>query len=116
MQRESIIRGFINKALIIAAGQGTRIHSITNGKPKPLTHHLGLSLIQRVILNVKEVGVDEFIIVIGYLGDEIKWELENGSKYGVKITYIENKEWQKGNGISALKARELLDKGTKEIY
>ncbi len=114
MQNES--NGFGNRALIIAAGQGVRLHSITNGKPKPLTNLLGLSLIERVIFSVKEAGVDDFIIVIGYHGSEIKAELEDGSKYGVKITYIENNEWQKGNGVSVLKARELLDKNNNEKF
>jgi len=102
--------GFINKALIIAAGQGSRLHSITNGNPKPLTNLLGLSLIERVMLSVKEAGVHEFVMVIGYLGNKIKAKLGDGTKYGAKITYVDNDEWQKGNGISVLKARESLNK------
>lgn len=108
--------GFINKALIIAAGQGSRLHSITNGNPKPLTHLLGLSLIERVMLGVKEAGVSDFVMVIGYLGDKIKAKLGDGTKYGAKITYVENNEWQKGNGISVLKAKELLNKNSKEKF
>ncbi len=108
--------GLINRALIIAAGQGSRLHSITNGNPKPLTHLLGLSLIERVMLSVKGVGVNDFVIVIGYLGDKIKAKLGNGSKYGVKITYVMNDEWQKGNGISVLKAKDLLNKDNKEKF
>lgn len=107
---------FINRALIIAAGQGTRLHSITNGEPKPLIPLLGLLLIERVMLSVIESGVDDFIIVIGYLGDKIKAKLGDGSKYGAKITYIENEEWHKGNGISVLKAKELFSKNNHERF
>jgi CDP-L-myo-inositol myo-inositolphosphotransferase len=113
---ETESNGLINKALIIAAGQGSRLHSITNGNPKPLIHLLGLSLIERVMLSVKEAGVCDFIIVIGYLGDKVKAKLGDGSKYGVKITFIENSQWQGGNGISVLKAKELINKKSNEKF
>ena len=96
------------KALIIAAGKGRRFENLTQDKPKPLIQLLGLSLIERVILAARQAGIGEFIIVIGYLGVRIKERLGNGNRYGVKITYVENREWQRGNGISALKAKELL--------
>ena len=96
------------EALIIAAGRGGRIEGITKNKPKPLLCLLGLSLIERVILSSKQAGIDEFVVVVGYQGEEIKKKLGDGSKYGVKIHYVENKEWEKGNGISVLKARKLL--------
>ena len=96
------------KALIIAAGEGSRLGNLTKDEPKPLVRLLGLSLVERVILTAKEVGIDEFIIVIGYLGKRIKEKLGDGNRYGVKITYIENREWERGNGVSVLKAKESL--------
>ncbi len=97
------------KALIIAAGEGTRLNRLTEDKPKPLIQLLGLSLIERVLLTAKQAGIGEFFIVVGYLGDRIISKLGDGSRYGVEINYIENKEWQKGNGVSVLNAREFLD-------
>lgn len=70
---------------------------------------MGLSLIERVILTARQVGIDELVIVIGYLGEKIKEKLGNGNRYGVKIAYIENKEWEKGNGVSVLKAKKALN-------
>ena len=70
---------------------------------------MGLSLIERVILTARQVGIDELVIVIGYLGEKIKEKLGNGNRYGVKIAYIENKEWEKGNGVSVLKAKKSLN-------
>jgi choline kinase len=66
-------------------------------------------LIERVILTAKQAGIDEFVIVIGYLGERLKEKLGDGNRFGVKITYIENIEWNRGNGISVLKAKELLN-------
>ena len=97
------------KALIIAAGKGSRLKSLTKGEPKPLIRLLGLSLIERVILTAKKAGVDEFVIVIGCLGEKIKEELADGNRHDVRITYIENRQWQNGNGVSVLKAKDLLN-------
>jgi len=97
------------KALIIAAGKGSRLKSLTIVEPKPLIQLLGLSLIERIILTARQAGIDEFVIVIGYLEEKIKDKLGDGKRYGVKITYIENLEWQRGNGVSVLKVKEFLE-------
>ncbi len=97
------------KALIIAAGRGSRLKGLTKDEPKPLIKLLGLSLVERVILTAKRAGIDEFVMVIGYLGERIREELGDGDRYGVKVTYIENREWERGNGVSVLKAKELLN-------
>jgi len=109
-------KGKISRALIIAAGIGSRLHSVTNGKPKPLTRILGLSLIERALINLKKCGVEDCTIVIGYEGDEIKKELGYGEKCGVKITYIENNEWDKGNGVSVLKAKGVLSNNNHDKF
>ncbi len=92
------------KALIIAAGQGTRLRPI--GDTKPLVSLLGLCLIERVILTAKKSGIKEFCIVVGYHSEKIKERLSDGKKYGVKIQYVQNDQWAQGNGISVLKARD----------
>jgi len=94
------------KALILAAGEGKRIKVI--GDSKPLVSLLGLCLIERVILTAKKSGIKEFCIVVGYNGDKIRNHLSDGKKYGVKIEYIQNDEWSRGNGISILKAKNLM--------
>jgi len=96
------------KALIIAAGRGSRLNGLTKDKPKSLIQLLGLSLIERVILTAKQAGIGEFVVTVGYLGEKIKANLGDGRKLRSKITYIENKEWEKGNGVSVLKAKGCL--------
>jgi len=97
------------KALIIAAGKGSRLGGLTKNKPKPLIKLLGLSLIERVIITAKQAGIKEFVIVVGCLGDKIKEKLGAGNRYDVQINYVENTGWQKGNGISVLRAEESLN-------
>lgn len=96
------------KALIIAAGNGTRLQPYAKGRHKSLLPLLGLKIIERVILTAKETGISEFVIVIGYEGKSIKTLLRDGEKYGVSISYVENKNWEKANGISVLKAKRFF--------
>lgn len=97
------------KALIIAAGRGERFRPFTDENPKPLIPLLGRPLIERVILAVRETGIKDLIVVTGYLGEKLRAFLGDGSKYGVRIEYVENRRWQLGNGVSVYEARGLID-------
>ncbi len=94
------------EALIIAAGKGSRLSRFYS--PKPLTPIFGLRLIERIILAGKLAGIRDFKIVVGYKSEKIKKELGNGERYGVRIQYIDNPEWEKGNGVSVLKAKNYM--------
>jgi CDP-L-myo-inositol myo-inositolphosphotransferase len=95
------------KCLIIAAGRGSRLSS--RGDSKPLIPLLGVSLIERVILTAQESSVADFHVVTGYNGEKVRDYLDRLSqKRNIHITHITNEEWEKGNGISVLKAKGLL--------
>jgi len=94
------------KALIIAAGNGTRMQPVTRGRHKSLMPLLGLKIIERVILGARSAGISEFVIVTGYRGEDLKRTLGDGTKYGVSIAYVGNDKWEKANGISVYKARK----------
>ncbi|NMG83280.1 MAG: HAD hydrolase-like protein [Methanosarcinales archaeon] len=96
------------KCLIIAAGLGSRLSK--KGDSKPLVSLLGLSLIERVILTAKKSGLASFYVVTGYNGEKVRQYLNQFSKSrNINITHIINEEWESGNGISVLKAEELLN-------
>ena len=94
------------KALIIAAGNGTRMQPVTRGRHKSLMPLLGLRIIERVILGAKEAGIFEFIVVTGYQGKKLREFLGDGARYGVTLFYVYNNNWEKANGISALTAQK----------
>ena len=96
------------KALIIAAGNGTRMQPVTRGRHKSLMPLLGLKIIERVILGAKEAGISEFVIVTGYKGKELRGFLGNGTKYGISISFVQNDNWEKANGISTLAAQKYF--------
>lgn len=93
----------VTKAVIIAAGNGSRLQGYQSGCPKPLLKVGGIHLLQRVILSAKKVGVTEFVIVIGYQAARIRRTI-NSKKLGVKITWVRNIDWRQPNGVSVLKA------------
>lgn len=98
------------KALILAAGDGTRMRSFIGENSKVLSPLLGVPIIERIILSAKEAGIEEFFVVTGYKGDQVRKKIGDGSRFNLKIKYIKNSDWEKGNGMSALSAKGVLDK------
>ncbi len=95
------------KCLIIAAGKGSRLQH--RGDSKPLIPILGIALIERVIRTAVEAGADEFYVVIGYQGERVRLFLERlAERLGIVITPLANGDWDKENGLSVLKARDVL--------
>ncbi len=95
------------KCLIIAAGKGSRLQQ--RGDSKPLIPILGIPLIERVIRTALEAGVDEFYVVIGYQGERVRLFLERlAERLAIRITPLVNEDWEKDNGLSVLKARDVL--------
>ena len=95
------------KCLIIAAGKGSRLQQ--RGDSKPLVPILGIPLIERVIRDAMEAGADEFYIVIGYQGERVRLFLERlAERLAIRITPLVNDDWEKENGVSILKARDVL--------
>jgi len=100
------------RAVILAAGEGKRLRSHFD-RPKPLVSLLGVPLIERNILTLKECNITDFIIVTGCYDREIRERLGDGERLGVNITYLFNPEWQLGNGVSAYTYRQLYRQDEK---
>ncbi|WP_407304185.1 N-acetylmuramate alpha-1-phosphate uridylyltransferase MurU [Acinetobacter sp.] len=75
------------KAMILAAGQGTRMRPLTLYKPKPLLEVGGKALIVWHIEKLKQIGVTEIIINSAWLADVLIDALGDGSQFGVKILW-----------------------------
>lgn len=95
------------RAMILAAGRGERMQKLTEFLPKPLLHVAGRYLIEYAINNLKRAGITDLVINVSYRGEQIKSAIGDGERYGVKITYSEEKErLETGGGI--FKALPLL--------
>ena len=98
----------IMKCLILAAGKGSRLAA--RGDSKPLVSFLGLTLIERAILAAQSCGLTEFYVVTGCNGEKVRVFLDKFSQEkNLSITHVINEDWEKENGLSVLKAKELLD-------
>lgn len=97
------------KALILAAGMGSRVAELSDEKPKSLIEVCGVPLIERIISTVREAGVSEIVVVTGFAKDRLPEALGDGSRMGVSIEYCFNDRWDGlANGYSIYSARELL--------
>ncbi|MEG1016091.1 MAG: NTP transferase domain-containing protein, partial [Bacilli bacterium] len=72
------------RAILLAAGMGSRLRPLTLTTPKSLTIVNGKPLAERQIEFLREKGIDEIIIVTGYLNEKFEYLKE---KYGVKLIY-----------------------------
>jgi choline kinase len=99
----------ITQCLILAAGNGSRIASVADGGPKPLVPVCGVPLLEHVMTSAREAGVERFVIVAGYRADLIRRWLSDRSIAGASVTLIENPEYHKANGVSALAAKAELN-------
>lgn len=98
-----------NQCLILAAGNGSRIASVAGGVPKPLVPLRGVPLLEHVMASSREAGIERFVIVAGYRADLIRRWLSDRSMDGISVTLIENSEYHRANGISALAAKAELN-------
>lgn len=96
------------QCLILAAGNGRRIMSHSGALPKPLVQLRGVPLIEHVLKSAQEAGIRRFVIVVGYQADVIRSWFADRKLTDLEITWVENSEYQKDNGISVLKARHHL--------
>lgn len=87
MKREDVM-----KVVIMAGGKGTRIAAINSELPKPMLSILGRPVLEYEIDCLKKQGYMDITIVIGHLGDIIQNYFDDGSKWGVSIQYILEKE------------------------
>jgi choline kinase len=101
----------IKKAIVLVAGRGSRLNPLTETTPKCLVEVGGIPILINTLNHLANAGIREVVLVIGYLGDQIKQEI--GSYYkGTQVTYIENREFAETNNMYSLwLAREHLSQG-----
>lgn len=80
------------RAVIMAGGKGTRLASLNAEIPKPMFPVTGRPILEYQIESLVKSGVKDITLIVGYLKEIIKEHFGNGSKFGVRINYIEENE------------------------
>ena len=88
------------KAMILAAGLGTRMRPLTDHTPKPLLEAGGKSLIVHHLERLAAVGIDDIVINVSYRADQIIEALGDGRRHGVHLHWSREREpLETGGGI-----------------
>ena len=91
------------KAIILAAGRGSRMEDLTEERPKCLVELSGKSLLELQLLALREAGIHEIAVVTGYKSELLR---------DYQLTEFHNPRWQQTNMVSSLEfAKEWLEAG-----
>ena len=99
----------VRRAVVLAAGRGSRLHTLTGDAPKCLTEIGGEPILERALHALAKLGVTEAVVVIGYMGAMVRSRI--GSRFdGIDILYVEAPDYATTNNIRSLwDARDYLD-------
>lgn len=96
-------------AVILAAGEGSRLRSGRSSVPKPLVRLRGLSIAERSVAQLLTAGVERFVVVLGCDAALVRREFECVAKRRrCEISFVDAANWEKGNGCSAIAAAPLV--------
>lgn len=98
----------VTQALIIAAGNGSRLQPASGDLPKPLTPVCGVPLLKRLLHSAHRAGIESCVIVLGYQGERLRRDIDADPDIKVRIEWVMNEDWRRANGVSVLKAKSLL--------
>ncbi|MBI2958445.1 MAG: NTP transferase domain-containing protein, partial [Chloroflexi bacterium] len=79
------------KAAVLAAGEGKRMSPLTDTRPKVMLPVANKPILEHLVIEMREAGVDEFLFVVGYHGETIREYFRDGSKWNVSVQYVTQK-------------------------
>src|SRR5437764_215074 len=97
----------IDRAVVLAAGRGTRMRELTAELPKPMIEVRGKPVLQHIIEGLRDAGIRDCLIVVGYRADAVQDFCGDGSRYNVTIQY-KTQTAQDGTGRVVDLARDFV--------
>ncbi|MCR5701983.1 MAG: HAD-IIIA family hydrolase [Lachnospiraceae bacterium] len=98
----------LSQAVILAGGLGTRLQPFTLDNPKPMIEIEGVPFLEHLIIQVKSWGIDNIVMLLGYLPEKIEDYFGDGRRFGVNIEYsVTPIEYD--TGLRIKNAYELFD-------
>ncbi|UCG69537.1 MAG: NTP transferase domain-containing protein [Thermoplasmata archaeon] len=96
------------KAVILAAGEGTRLRPFTVSRPKVMIPIANRPIVEYAVEALSQNGIKDIVIVVGYKKESIMSHFEDGKKFGVEIKYITQPK-PLGTAHALLQAQEEID-------
>lgn len=100
----------VTRAIVLAAGLGSRLTEGGDVTPKPLRRVAGVPLIVRVLRTLEAAGIEHAVVVVGHCGHLIREVVAQERDLGLEISFVENTDYLKKNGISLLAAAAFIDR------
>ncbi|MFC2019756.1 bifunctional sugar-1-phosphate nucleotidylyltransferase/acetyltransferase [Chloroflexota bacterium] len=92
------------KAIILAAGEGSRMHPLTYTRPKVMLPLANLPILEHLLTQVKGAGIEEFVFIVGYHDEQVRAYFGSGDKWGVSIGYAtQRKQLGTANALEMVK-------------
>ena len=105
----------IKQAVLLCGGKGTRLKPITNTTPKPMVNIHGKPFLYYLLKQLSKKNISEFVLLTGYLGEQIHDYFKSGKKYGWKIKYSKGPSfWNTGKRI--FEAKKLFQNNFMLLY
>ncbi|HNQ55603.1 MAG TPA: sugar phosphate nucleotidyltransferase [Methanothrix sp.] len=96
------------QAIILAAGEGSRMRPLTARRPKVMLPVAGRPFLEHIILRARTAGADRIVLVVGYCGEAVRSYFGDGSRLDLQIDYaVQDK--QLGTGHALLAAQDLAE-------
>jgi dTDP-glucose pyrophosphorylase len=77
----------VSKAVLLAAGRGTRMRDLTNEIPKPMISVRGRPILSHIIEGLRDAGVTQFLLIVGYRAEVVRQAFQDGAGLEVRISY-----------------------------
>lgn len=105
----------LNQAVILCGGQGTRLRPLTDNIPKPMAPINGKPFLEYLLLQLKDSGITEVVLLTGYKKEVIENYFGDGSNIGINIRYSSGEvEWETAKRL--YQTRDLLDENFLLLY
>ena len=88
----------IDKAVVLAAGRGTRMRELTVDFPKPMIEVRGKPVLQHIVEGLRDAGVRRFVIIVGYHAEAVRNFFGDGTALIMSISNISRKPCRMARG------------------
>ncbi len=96
------------KAVILAAGEGSRMRPLTYNRPKVMLPIAGKPILEHLLIEISRAGISDFIFIVGYCDEQVRDYFGHGEKWGVNITYSSQRK-QMGTADAIRTIEKLVD-------